>query len=244
MKGISRRIVAIMMAVLMITSAIVVETKAEAAAKLSVPKKVTVKEGVAKTIKITAKGYTVKKVSCVSEAMNVKIKTTKKAITVTAKKGTAGRSDYIVTTIKAKKGKKTKTFTFGTNITISGTAKPQITLADFEGTYRSYDPMTGEINPNSSVSKLTKSGDSYLLEVTLFDADKNISFSVGPYSLTDSMMSYSDKVNEYNNQHEYNLTAKSGANKITFTKMEDGGYWLAMEINAEGKTWLEGQKRE
>nr|MCR4605036.1 hypothetical protein [Eubacterium sp.] len=117
-----KRILATGLSVMMVAAAFSVTPIAEAKAKLSVPTKVTVKAGKSKTMKITAKGYTVKKVKCVSEAKNVTLKTTKKSITVKAKKGTGGMSDFLVTTIKAKKGKKTQSYTFYTNVTITGKA--------------------------------------------------------------------------------------------------------------------------
>jgi hypothetical protein len=95
---------------------------AAVAAKISVPEKITVEVGKPAKLKITAKGYKVKKVACVSEAFNVDVKPAKKAVTITAHKGTEGQSDFLVTTVKAKKGKNTKEFTFYTDVHIKGDA--------------------------------------------------------------------------------------------------------------------------
>ncbi len=130
------------MAFLMIASGFSAAQEAQAAAKLSMPKKVTVKAGKSKKIKITAKGYTVQKVTCVSEAQNVKIKTTKKAVTITAKKGTGGQSDFLVTTVTAKKGGKTSDYTFYTNVTIKGSKKKTTKKISTLAELKSLDPTS------------------------------------------------------------------------------------------------------
>ncbi len=115
-----KKAITIALSAALAVSGLVSSPESEAAAKLSITGKVTVTVGKAKKLSITAKGYTVKKVTCISEAKNVSIKTSKKAVTITAKKGTAGQGDYLVTTIKAKKGKKTKNYKFYTSVTIQG----------------------------------------------------------------------------------------------------------------------------
>ncbi len=118
--------VAFALAFVLVASSVAFAPKTNAAAKVSLAKKATVTVGKAKVLKITAKGYKIKKVKSVSEGQNVKIKTSKKSVTITAKKGTEGLSDNVATIVTAKKGKKTKTFKFFTAITIKGNANQKV----------------------------------------------------------------------------------------------------------------------
>jgi len=238
--------------VMVIACSMIPTAQVKASGEFFLPMRASVKPGKTKKLKIKAKGFKVVKVTSESLYGNVTVKASKKSIVVTAKKGTAGKTDCVRTTVKYKKGKYSYERSFDTDIKIAGNQKREVTLADFVGDYRRWDMnaffadgvnKADESDP--TVSTLSASGDVYVLNVTLYMGDSMAKAEVGPFELKDSDMSYEKKYNESNEAYEYILSYTfDDGSYISFTKTGEDNYWLSAEYLVNGELWSEAHLRQ